>query len=88
MLQYEKQTEQKQKVYRYEKAVERYSICPFTFKWDRLTELGLGPDVQFLPICCRMLAVNPNLSPQSVHHLLDRGLAQVEGGLSVVFSRH
>lgn len=56
MLRFEKQKEEKkERVYTYEKAVER------------------------------LLAANPTLSEQSVHILLERGLAQVEGG--VAFSR-
>ncbi|XP_056136725.1 serine hydrolase-like protein [Lampris incognitus] len=56
MLQFEKKKEErKERVYTYEKAVER------------------------------LLAANPTLSELSVHNLLERGLAQVEGG--VVFSR-
>uniref|UniRef100_A0A3Q1GZM1 AB hydrolase-1 domain-containing protein n=1 Tax=Anabas testudineus TaxID=64144 RepID=A0A3Q1GZM1_ANATE len=55
LLQFEQKAEQTQRVYTYEKAVER------------------------------LLAANPTLSLQSVHILLERGLAQVEGGF--VFSR-
>ncbi|XP_071329347.1 serine hydrolase-like protein [Trachinotus anak] len=55
MLQFEKKTEEKSRVYSYEKAAERLS------------------------------AVNPTLSEQSVHILLERGLVQVGGGF--VFSR-
>uniref|UniRef100_A0A3Q1GX84 AB hydrolase-1 domain-containing protein n=1 Tax=Anabas testudineus TaxID=64144 RepID=A0A3Q1GX84_ANATE len=49
LLQFEQKAEQTQRVYTYEKAVER------------------------------LLAANPTLSLQSVHILLERGLAQVEG---------
>ncbi|XP_026215573.1 serine hydrolase-like protein isoform X4 [Anabas testudineus] len=55
MLQFDKNMDRKERVYTYEKAVER------------------------------LLAANPTLSLQSVHILLERGLAQVEGGF--VFSR-
>ncbi|XP_029353166.1 serine hydrolase-like protein [Echeneis naucrates] len=55
MIQFEKKTNGKTRVYSYEKAVER------------------------------LLSANPTLSEQSVHILLERGLAQVEGGFA--FSR-
>uniref|UniRef100_A0A665X3E1 Serine hydrolase like n=1 Tax=Echeneis naucrates TaxID=173247 RepID=A0A665X3E1_ECHNA len=53
MIQFEKKTNGKTRVYSYEKAVER------------------------------LLSANPTLSEQSVHILLERGLAQVEGGTSL-----
>ncbi|XP_026215570.1 serine hydrolase-like protein isoform X1 [Anabas testudineus] len=56
MLQFDKNMDRKERVYTYEKAVER------------------------------LLAANPMLSLQSVHILLERGLAQVEGA-GFVFSR-
>lgn len=83
MLQFEKKTEEKTRVYTYAKAVERCFIIPLLGHWYLVTLSLLTSCWLKCFISSRLLAANPSLSVQSVRMLLERGLVQVEGGTSL-----
>lgn len=80
VIQYEKKTDEKKRVYTYEKAVERYNTGYWAFyRLSGFSVCALNCQTKPL-ISFRLLTANPTLSKQSVRILLERGLVQVEGG--------
>lgn len=74
IIQFDKRPEEKRRVYTYENAVKRCWSVEVNIQSERSSKNVL--------LFIRLLAGNPSISEESVHNILERGLVQVDGGLS------